>query len=275
MEPVINFIKTDAATLCWVVAVIGCVSLFGYANKRVSLVHELEKQKGPDPLGQHNRLFALFFASFAGSLLSTVVLAYRTPLVGLVSAFVATGILLGSINGWSVARLVDQLRQIGRWRWSFPFRPVRIGLWSVGGLGTAGLAGPECLLSYLSLTREPFDALVRDAVFRLNGLGLWDWANLLVVVAVFGVGSALWQVATRIRRRNAFSTFTTEPGYSWKTDSLLIVYITLVVLLIGLTVLISFTPVSDYTFWLGYGYVGLAQLFRRSRRSPKPLIENI
>lgn len=116
------------------------------------------------------------------------------------------------------------------------------------------------------LATDLSEPVLGSILTRLNGVAPGDWANGAVALAVFLLGSALWQATARMRRENEHLFSTTESDYSWQNDSLLLTYIILLVLIIGVTAIISITPVSAYTFWIGYAGVALAQQTPAGRR---------
>jgi hypothetical protein len=107
---------------------------------------------------------------------------------------------------------------------------------------------------------------------RLNGVAPWDWANSAAVLAVFLLGSALWQAMARMREENKHLFPAAESVYSWRNDSLLLTFAVLLLSIIGLTAIISFTPISAYTFWIGYAGVSLSQLTPAGRRVSERLL---
>lgn len=94
---------------------------------------------------------------------------------------------------------------------------------------------------------------------RLGQTEAGDWLNGVAVVAVFTLGSALWQASARIRWENELASLVGEFSDSWRTDSLLLTYLTLLVLQFGLAGLIAHTSLSSLTFWVGYAAVFLGQ----------------
>lgn len=122
------------------------------------------------------------------------------------------------------------------------------------------------------LTTDLSEPILGSILTRLNGVAPWDWANSAAVLAIFLLGSALWQATARMREENKHLLPATESVYSWRNDSLLLTYAVLLVSIIGLTAIISFTPVSVYTFWIGYAGVSLGQLTPAGRRVSERLL---
>ena len=133
----------------------------------------------------------------------------------------------------------------------------------------AGEYGGQYAASLITDSLEP----PRGAVLsRLNDVDPSVWADGFVVMALFLTGSAFWQATARIRRENEDQLLVDEFTDSWRTDSLLLTYLTLLILQIGLIAVISFTPVSVYTFWIGYAGVLLGQQTPAGRRIGEGLL---
>ena len=122
------------------------------------------------------------------------------------------------------------------------------------------------------LTTDLSEPFLGSILTRLNGVAPWDWANSATVLAIFLLGSALWQAIARMREENKHLLPATELVYSWRNDSLLLTFAVLLLSIIGLTAVISFTPVSVYTFWIGYAGVSLSQLTPAGRRVSERLL---
>lgn len=123
-----------------------------------------------------------------------------------------------------------------------------------------------------SLTMDLSETALGSILTRLNAVAPWDWANSAVVLAIFLLGSALWEATTRMREENKHLLPDAESAYSWRNDSLLLTFAFLLLSIIGLTALISFTPISVYTFWIGYAGVSLIQLTPAGRRISERLL---
>lgn len=264
MNGISDLVQPDAVTQWWLAAVVCCAGLYGYADNRIRFVHEEEKRTGPDQTGRHNRLHALFLVVCGGWVLSFVGLAYQSPLLCLLVVVGLAGLSWSGLSRRVGSGIYALAQRVSRWRWSTGTRSARFGLLGAGGLSTLSIVEPECLLSYLSLTTGSSDQFLALIASRLDEVSLW--ADGLTVVAVFIVGSALWQTSARMRQENELLFPAIERVYSWRTDSRLLAYLTLLVLLMGLIALISLTFLSTYTFWIGYGSVFLGQLTPMGQR---------
>lgn len=104
-------------------------------------------------------------------------------------------------------------------------------------------------------------------------LELAHLVNGLSLVAVFLLGSAFWQASERMQIENKYLLPLIDSIYSWRTDSLLFTYISLLTLLIILTAIIANTAVSDYTFWAGNIAVFLGQTTASGQRFGSQLVQ--
>ena len=125
-------------------------------------------------------------------------------------------------------------------------------------------------------TTDLSESFSRIVLSRLDGVDPSAWADGFVVLTLFLLGSAFWQATVRIRRENEILSLSDpSPTSSWRTDSLLLTYLTLLVLQIGLIAVISLTPVSVYTFWIGYAGVVLAQRTSVGQRIGEELLRTV
>ncbi|MFD2569867.1 hypothetical protein ACFSUS_04430 [Spirosoma soli] len=270
MQQVINFIGIDQTTLVWLIVLILCAGLFAYANRQLDSINLESTKAGPDQTGLYNWLYRIFYVTYAGGLISLGTLAYIAPtLTIIVSGFVAFLFALKSLNRWLSLAINAAVHRVSQWRWSMSLRSVRLGLLGVG-VSTVTFVEEECLLGFMSISPENVIGIISS---RLNHAEVWDWANGLVVITEYVLGSALWQASIRLRQENEFLSLAMKTSsYSWRADSLLLTYLALLIGLISTTAFVSLTPVSDYAFWIGYATVLLGQLTPTGQRIGKDLL---
>jgi hypothetical protein len=272
METVLNSLQTHTATLYVVALFISFAGLLTYANRRISIIHRWEKQANPHRVRRFHSLYNLFFLSYAGGFLSFVVLARWASLPGLVAAIVVAGVLFSGLNRFLTLTWQRLGRQVRSWRWSVPLRPVRVGLLGASGLGLTCFVEEEYLVSSLLLTGDPSGTSGPVTLSLLSQIMTGPFLNGLATLALFVLGSAFCRATVQLQAAPHSSE---KSIYSWRTDSLLVTYLMLLVLQFGLTALIAFSSISVYTFWIAYAGVAVGQLTPAGRRGGERLLYGV
>lgn len=270
MNDSINLLLTDKATLGLAAASVIWAGLFIYADGRVSVLHQQEKQFGPDRNGRNDKVYQLFFLSSVGVLISFVLLIYRAPLMGLLTGLSVFGLALIGLSSFFRTGLSRLTRKGTGWRWFTSLQQARVGLLCVGSLGITCLVEEECLFSSLGLTGGPLNSFPQVVPDTTSDLIMSPLASGLVILTLFTLGSAFCRATVRMQTSPV--RLKELQAYSWRTDSLLRTYSTLLVLQFALMALISFSSIPVHTFWFGYALVAIGQLIPASRRGSERLL---
>ncbi|RYC67175.1 hypothetical protein [Spirosoma sordidisoli] len=266
MEKVLGSMHIDIGTLCWLAALGISTILYSFAEERINHIHQAERQHGADETGQYAWIHRLSLLSNGIGLLSLVALAYLHPLQFLVVLPVLFILYRSRVTHRIGVYSFNVLQQARRWSFTVQRNPIRIGLLGAGSFGLEYALEEEYLVNCLAFSNEPTNSVISLIVSRAGQAGSWEVLNGFVMLGIMLTGSAFWQAHTRINHENQSGASFADSSYSWRTDSLLLSYLFLLVSLLGLTAVISFSAISNYTFWIGYLGVILAQRTKTGRR---------